>query len=131
MSISSFVRGITAVSAAVLATAAMAQAQQPMAEVIGQPIRVTTNGVTNTLYFDANGTVRIITPNSNVVQGTWTMSQGNLCVTAGSAQECWPYNAPFQLQQPVTFTSSCSATSTWLAQTTNNPSQSLKSERGN
>ena len=130
MNLSSFVRGLTAVGAAVLASGAMAQAQQPMAEVIGQPIQVTTNGVTNTLYFDANGVVRIITPNSNVVQGTWAMSQGKLCVTAGSAQECCPYNAPFQPQQPVTYTSSCSSTSTWLAQTTNAPGQALKGERG-
>ena len=130
MNLSSFVRGLTAVGAAVLASGAMAQAQQPMAEVIGQPIQVTTNGVTNTLYFDANGAVRIITPNSNVVQGTWTMSQGKLCVTAGSAQECWPYSAPFQPQQPVTYTSSCSSTSTWVAQATNTTAQPQKGERG-
>lgn len=131
MTISSIVRATGLAGALMLSSAALAQAQQPMAEVIGQPIQVTTDGVTNTLYFDANGTVRILTPNSNVVQGTWAMSPGSLCVTAGGAQECWPYNSPFQAQQPVTYTSSCSTTSTWVAQATNNPGQQLKGGSGN
>lgn len=130
MNPATLVRGAAALAFLMLSGGAMAQAQQPMAEVIGQPIQVTTDGITNILYFDANGTVRILTPNSNTVQGTWVSSPGNLCVTAGGAQECWPYNTPFQAQQPVTFTSSCSTTSTWMAQATNNPGQQLKGERG-
>ena len=47
--------------AAVLAAApssAFAQTWQPGAELWGQPVRVTwANGVSNTLYFDQNGTV--------------------------------------------------------------------------
>jgi hypothetical protein len=48
------------------------------------------------------------------------------------AQECWPYNGPFQAGQPQTLTSSCNATSTWLAQATNQPApvQGQKGERG-
>lgn len=44
----------------------------------------------------------------------------------------WPYNSPFQAGQPVTVTSSCNATSTWLAQSTNAPANppSQRGERG-
>ena len=42
-----------------------------------------------------------------------------------------PYNGPFQAGQPLTLTSSCNATSTWLAQATNQPpAQGQKGERG-
>jgi hypothetical protein len=112
-----------------MSSAALAQTG-PMSEVIGQPIQATTNGVTNTLYFDPDGTVRIITPNGNTVSGTWAMQNGNLCISKGGATECWPYNAPFQPQQPQTMTSSCNAVSTWLAQNTNGPANRAKGERG-
>lgn len=44
----------------------------------------------------------------------------------------YPYSAPFQAGQPVTVTSSCNATSTWLAQSTNAPANppSQRGERG-
>jgi hypothetical protein len=44
----------------------------------------------------------------------------------------YPYNAPFQAGQPVTVTSTCNATSTWLAQSTNAPANppSQRGERG-
>src|SRR2546421_3042355 len=94
---------------------------QAATEIIGQPIQVTTNGVTNTVYLDAGGTARIMTPGGNTVPGTWTAANSQLCLSNGSAQECWPYTAPFQAGQPVALTSSCSATSTWLASATNGP----------
>src|SRR5438067_9941165 len=88
---------------------------QAATEIIGQPIQVTTNGVTNTVYLDAGGTARIMTPGGNTVPGTWTAANGQLCLSNGTVQECWPYNGPFQAAQPQTLTSSCSTTSTWLA----------------
>jgi hypothetical protein len=120
--------GLTLIVA--LPSAALAQATG--AEIIGQPIQVTTNGVTNTVYLDAGGAARIATPGGNVVPGTWTAANGQLCLSNGSAQECWPYNAPFQAGQPVTLTSSCNATSTWLASATNSPppAQGQRGERG-
>jgi hypothetical protein len=117
MTIALFARGAIAIGASIFATAAVAQ--QPMAEVIGQPIQATTNGITNTLYFDANGGVRIVTPNANIVQGNWTLSQGSLCIALPAARECWPYDSPFQPQQPKVMTSQYS-TSTWVAQGANN-----------
>lgn len=110
--------------------AAFAQAGwTPASEVIGQPIQVTTNGVTNTVYLDAGGTARMVTPGGQAVPGNWTVANGQLCLNSGSAQECWPYAGPFQAGTPVTLTSSCHATSTWLAQSTN-PMQSSAGERG-
>src|ERR1051325_3853291 len=98
--------------------AALAQAAS---EIVGQPIPVTTNGVTNTIYLDAGGAARIVTPGGNTVPGTWTAANGQLCLNNGTAQECWPYTAPFQAAQPVTLTSSCNSSSTWLAASTNAP----------
>jgi len=105
---------------------------QAATEIIGQPIQVTTNGVTNTVYLDTGGTARIMTPGGNTVPGTWTAANSQLCLSNGSAQECWPYTAPFQAGQPVTLTSSCNATSSWLAASTNGPPPPAgqKGERG-
>jgi hypothetical protein len=125
-----------AVAGVTLATAmpgmALAQAAWvPGSEIVGQPIQVTTNGTTNTIYFDQGGAARMVTPSGNTVPGTWQAANGQLCLSNGSAQECWPYNGPFQPGQPQTLTSSCNATSSWLAQSTNQPpSQGQKGERG-
>ena len=62
--------------AAMLPAAAMAQATG--AEVVGQPIQVTTNGVTNTVYLDAGGQLRIITLTSSCGSSeTWLASGTN------------------------------------------------------
>jgi hypothetical protein len=118
----------------VIAMPGMALAQGawvPGSEIAGQPIQVTTNGTTNTIYFDQGGAARMVTPSGNTVPGTWQAANGQLCLSNGSAQECWPYNGPFQPGQPQTLTSSCNATSSWLAQSTNQPpSQGQKGERG-
>jgi hypothetical protein len=122
-------RAVVGLSAAILPAAALAQATG--AEIVGQPIQVTTNGTTNTVYLDPGGQLRIMTPNGNTVPGTWTAANGQLCLGAGGATECVPYNAPFQPGQPQTLTSSCGATETWLAQNTNQPpTQGQKGERG-
>ena len=110
---------------------ALAQAWAPGTEIIGQPVQVTTNGVTNTVYLDAGGSARIVTANGNTVPGTWTAANGQLCLANGAAQECWPYASPFQAGQPVSLTSSCNSTSSWLAASTNAPpTQMPSSERG-
>ena len=93
----------------------------PGSEIIGQPIQVTTNGVSNTVYLDSGGTARIMTPGGNTVPGTWTAANGQLCLNNGTAQECWPYARPFPAGQTLTLTSSCNSTSTWLASATNAP----------
>ncbi|NUQ17631.1 MAG: hypothetical protein HOP95_04135 [Sphingomonas sp.] len=114
---------------AMLPAAAFAQATG--AEVVGQPIQVTTNGTTNTVYLDPGGQLRIVTPGGTTVPGTWTAASGQLCMGVGAARECVPYNAPFQAGTPQTLTSSCGATETWLAQSTNQPpTQGQKGERG-
>ncbi len=122
MKSSNIVRAIVAaVAMTALPGTAFAQGWTPGAELIGQPVQVTTNGVTNMVYLDQGGAARIMTPAGNTIAGTWTGANGQLCLNNGVAQECWPYTSPFQAGQPLTLTSSCRATSTWLAQATNGP----------
>jgi len=109
---------------------ALAQAV-PGSEIVGQPVTVTTNGVSNTVYLDPGGTARVMTPGGNTVAGTWSAANGQLCLSTGAAQECWPYASPFQAGQPVTLTSSCGSSSTWLASSTNTPpATGQRGERG-
>jgi len=108
----------------------------PASEIAGQPVQVTTNGVTNTVYFDAGGSARIISsPGGRTIPASWTASRGQLCLYSNGASECWPYAAPFQAGQSVTLTSSCSSSSTWLAQAVNAappppPAPAERGERG-
>ena len=119
-----------AVLVGLLPVAAIAQPWTPGSEVVGQPIQVTTNGVTNTVYLDPAGQLRIVTPGGSTVPGTWTAANGQLCLAAGGPQECVPYAGPFQAGAPVTLTSSCGASESWRAQSTNAPPPAVKSERG-
>lgn len=114
-------RIVLAAAAAALPGAAFAQAWTPASEVVGQPLQVTTNGVTNTVTLMPGGSAAITSPSGRVVNASWSAANGRMCLVNGAAQECWPYAAPFQAGQPVTVTSSCNAVSTWLAAATNAP----------
>lgn len=120
--------------AAGLPGTAFAQAWTPAAEIVGQPVQVTTNGVTDTVVLAPGGQAQITSPSGHVVNASWTAANSQLCLVNGAAQECWPYAGPFQAGQPVTVTSTCNATSTWLAATTNAPppppASAQKGERG-
>src|SRR4051795_6094726 len=98
------------VAAVALSGAALAQAWTPGSEIVGQSVQVTTNGVTNTVYLDAGGAARIVTPGGNTLPGTWTAANGQLCLNNGTAQECWPYASPFQAGQPLTLARSRNST---------------------
>lgn len=110
-----------AIGSALAMTTVAAQAQDwtPASELVGQPIQVTTVGVTNTLYLDPGGALRIFTPKGNMATGTWTAMNGQLCLLVGGQRECVPYPRPFQAGTPNVLTSSCGATETWLVQSTN------------
>lgn len=114
---------------------ALAQGWTPGAEVIGQPIAVTTNGVTDTVVLSPGGGATITSPGGRVVNASWTAANGQLCLTNGAAQECVPYAGPFQAGTPMTLSSSCGASETWLAASTNAPpppppAAGQKGERG-
>jgi len=109
---------------------ALAQAWVPGSEIVGQPVTVTTNGVSNTVYLDPGGTARIMTPGGNTVAGTWSAANGQLCLGNGAAQECFPYASPFQAGTPVTLASSCGSSSSWLASSTNAPATPAQGQRG-
>ena len=101
-------------------TAAAAQAGWvPGAEIVGQSIQIETAGITNTVYFDPAGAARIMTPGGRTIPASWTAANGQLCLYGAGAQECWPYQSPFQAGQAMTLTSSCQASSRWLANATN------------
>ena len=114
---------------------AFAQTWTPGSEIAGQPLQVTTNGVTDTVVLAPGGQATITSPGGTVVNGTWTAANSQLCLINGAAQECVPYAGPFQAGQPMTLTSSCGASETWLAASTNAPpppppSSGQKGERG-
>ncbi len=117
-----------ALAAGGLTSAAVAQGA-PGSEIVGQSIQVTTNGVTNTIYFDPGGAARIMSPSGNVVNATWVANGQTLCLNTGAANECWPYTQAFQAGQTVTLTSSCGP-STWLANAVNQPPPQSAGERG-
>lgn len=110
---------------------ALAQTWVPGSELTGQSATVVTNGVSNTIYFDAGGAARMVSPNGNVVNGTWSAANGQLCLGTGAARECWQYANAFQAGTPVTLTSSCNAVSTWTANGVNAPPRpAAEGERG-
>lgn len=116
----SIVSILAGVAFAAVPAGALAQ-WSPGSEIVGQTVQVTTNGVTNTVHFAPGGAAHITTPGGRVVNASWTANNGQLCLLTGAAQECWPYQAPFQAGQPVTLTSSCNANSQWLANAVNQP----------
>ena len=67
-----------------LPTAGFAQAAwTPASEVVGQPIQVTTNGVTNTVTLSPGGQATIASPAGRIVNGTWSAANGQLCLGNG------------------------------------------------
>lgn len=132
MTKSFFVRAIAGLSVAVAGNA-FAQGWTPGSEIVGQPVQVVADGVTNTIYFDTATSDRIVTPNNNALAGTWTAANQQLCMIVDAVQECWPYTAPFQAGVPVTLTSlTSSKPSTWTALSVNPgaPAAGRKGERG-
>ena len=130
-------KAITPLASAVLVigmmpvTAALAQpAWVPGVEITGQPVQITTNGVTDTVVFGPGGQATITTPGGRVVPASWTAAGGNLCLSANGGQECWPYARPFLARQPVALTSNCGSASTFLPQGVNPPMRRSAGERG-
>ena len=111
--------------------AGLAQEWVPGTEIVGQSVVIETNGVANTVYFDAGGAARIVSPQGRVVNASWTAANNNLCLNSGAASECWPYQQAFQAGQRVTLTSNCQAVSNWLPNGTNAPPvKEIMQERG-
>jgi hypothetical protein len=120
-----------AVAAAVPIAAVSAQpAWTPGSEIAGQSVQVQTNGVMNTIMFNADGTASITTPSGMTVPATWSAANKMLCLSANGGQECWPYAQPFQAGQQVALTSSCQQVTTFIPQSTNPPAQRSAGERG-
>ena len=56
---------------------ATAQERVPSSEIAGQSVVVETNGVANTVHFDAGGPARIVSPQGRVVNASWTAANNN------------------------------------------------------
>jgi hypothetical protein len=107
-----------------------AQAWMPGSEISGQTVQVQTNGVVNSITFNADGTATITTPEGTSVPGSWSAANSMLCLSANGGQECWPYSQPFQTGQQVALTSNCQQVTTFMPQSTNPPIQRSGGERG-
>jgi hypothetical protein len=124
---------VAAAMALVFAPAAGVVAQPgwvPGTEIVGQTLQVTTNGVTNSVTLNADGTASIAAPDGTVVPATWSAANNMLCLSTGGPQECWPYTQAFQAGQQVSLTSNCNQVSSWMASMTNQPQQAPAGERG-
>jgi hypothetical protein len=123
---------VSSLSLVAVPSIAAAQVWVPGTEIAGQSAQVTTNGVTNTVYFDQGGTARIVSAGGTTVNGTWAASNGQLCLSTGMARECWPYANAFQMGVPMTLVSTCNSSSTWTANGVNMPppASSREGERG-
>jgi hypothetical protein len=119
-----------AVAAPIAAVTAQAVAWAPGSEIAGQTVQVQTNGVMNSISFNADGTATITTPTGTTVPGTWSAANNMLCLSANGGQECWPYSQPFHTGQQVALTSSCNQVTTFTPQSTNPPTQRSGGERG-
>ena len=114
-----------------LPATSFAQEWVPGTEIVGQSVVVETNGIANTVHFDAGGAARIVSPQGRVVNASWTAANNNLCLNTGASSECWPYQQAFQAGQRVTLTSNCQAVSNWLPNGTNAPPvREVMEERG-
>ena len=58
--------------AAPIATVAAQAGWTPGSEIVGQTVQVQTNGVLNTITFNADGTATVTTPTGTTVPGTWS-----------------------------------------------------------
>ena len=116
--------------AALFASGASAQ-YVPGSEIVGQTVQVESNGTVNSIMFQPGGNATIMTPSGKSVPATWSAANGQMCLNAGGAQECWPYQQAFQAGQPMSMTSNCNASSRWLANATNEaPTSRAAGERG-
>ena len=103
----------------------------PGTEIVGQTVQVTTNGTTNSITLNADGTASITAPSGEVVPATWSAANSQLCLSAGGPRECWPYMQAFEAGRQVALTSDCQQVSNWVALATNQaPQQQPMGERG-
>ena len=127
-----------AIAGALIATAAGAESAsaQTVDWPLGSELRGATvqvqfaDGIVNTVNFYPDGTARIEGPGGAVANGTWTVGNGQLCLTVGAESECWPYQTAFVNGQPVVLTSDCASTSTWIAQMLQQPPPPMEQRSG-
>lgn len=132
MIVLSFKRLIIVLTAALVLPFGLASAQSMVpdgSEIVGQPVRVDVGGVSNTVYFNPGGSARIVGAAGQEVRGTWLAQNGNLCLSAGSDRECWPYQTAFRAGEPIVLTSDCGSASRFTALAVNRPAAPVQVRR--
>lgn len=101
-------------------------------EIRGQIIDVKfSDGTVNSIYFGPDGSATISSETIGTVPASWTVEGQQLCLSYLEARECWAYSAEFQAMTPVTMSSSCNASSEWMARAVNAPAAVRRAgERG-
>ena len=110
-----FLRYVSAVLALSMASAAAAQ-WVPGSELVGQRVKVQTEGVENVVTFERDGVARISSASgATVVDATWTADGQQMCLKTSTTYDCYPYAQPFEANRPVDLLSTCGVRSRWLA----------------
>jgi hypothetical protein len=98
-----------------IASAATAQ-WVPGSELVGQRVKVQTEGVENVVTFERDGVAQISSPSgATVVDATWTADGQQMCLKTSTTYDCYPYAQPFEANRPVDLLSTCGVRSRWLA----------------
>lgn len=105
-------------ASASIASAALAQGRDwvPGSELVGQTVRVETDGIVNIVSFEPNGLARISSPtNARTIDATWTADGEQMCLATASSSDCYPYSEAFIGFEPVDLISNCGVRSRWTA----------------
>ncbi len=100
-------------------------------ELRGQTVDVQfADGSRNAIFFGSTGTATIANATGQTATANWFVEGDKLCLSSGSATECFAYTAPFSARTPVSMTSDCNAGSMWTARSVNAPVQEVAPDLG-
>jgi len=123
---------LVAASAATLALAAPAQAQALSGEELrGQTVDITfADGTRNSVFFGSTGMATVSNNTGQSANANWFVQGDQLCMRAGSANECWNYSNRFAAGQAVRLTSTCDQNAVWTPRNVNAPRQMVAPQAG-
>lgn len=100
-------------------------------ELRGQTVDIQfADGTRNAIFFGSTGTATIANATGQTATANWFVEGDKLCLSSGSATECFAYTAPFAARTPVSMTSDCNAGSLWTARAVNAPVQEVAPDLG-
>ena len=100
-------------------------------ELRGQTVDIQfADGTRNAVFFGSTGQATIANATGQTSTANWFVEGDKLCLSSGSATECYGYSAPFSARTPTTMTSDCNAGSVWTARAVNAPVQEVAPDLG-